>query len=326
MTGRALLLVFAFAFAIPALAPPSRAAEAPPPWQASENAMHPLVGRIWNVREERFVGREELAAAIGVARLVLLGEVHDNPDHHRIQGWALGRFVAAGTRPGVAMEMISADRQDAVESHFSAHPRDAAGLGPALDWDSSGWPAWSQYASAIAPAIAAGGTLTAANLPPSLMRQVAGRGLAAIAPERRKQIGLDRPIEEPVYRALAQEMIAAHCGQLAAERARPFAVMQVVRDAVLADGLLVAARRAGGHGALVAGNGHVRRDRGVPFHLSRRGESRGVLALAPIEVAPGQNTPADYAAHYDSSRLPFDYVWFTPGARRADPCESMKRN
>lgn len=324
---RAALVALQFVLALAATAvPPAQAEEAPPPWQATEDADHPLVGKIVRVSDGAHVTPDELAAALARARLVLLGETHDNPDHHRIQGWAVARLVAAGWRPGIAMEMITTDRQAVIEAHFEAHPRDVAGLGPALGWERTGWPDWSHYARAIAPAISAGAALTAANLPQATMRGLAAHGFAVLGPDRLRELALDRPLPEPVYAAIAEEMVASHCGQLAASRARPFAVMQIARDAALADGLLTAAQRAGGHAVLVAGNGHVRRDRGVPLHLGRRGQDQDVVVVAPIEVRAAAQSPDDYAGTYGTAVLPFDYVWFTPRARREDPCRGFNKN
>ncbi|MFT5539464.1 MAG: putative iron-regulated protein [Alphaproteobacteria bacterium] len=89
---------------------------------------------------------------------------------------------------------------------------------------------------------------------------------------------------------------------------------------MMAEHLTTAARTAGGRGVLIAGSGHVRRDRGVALHLNRQGFSGRLLTLAPLEVAQGKTEPGDYAAIYGANRLPFDYAWFTPGQKRADPC------
>ena len=106
----------------------------------------------------------------------------------------------------------------------------------------------------------------------------------------------------------------------------PFAHVQVARDATLADGLLAAAERApDGRGVLVAGSGHVRRDRGVPFQLARRGVTAGIVTLAPVEVVAGETRPEAYGAPLGAKAPPFDYVWFTPRAKRGDPCAQFSK-
>jgi hypothetical protein len=52
----------------------------------------------------------------------------------------------------------------------------------------------------------------------------------------------------------------------------------------------------------------------------------GVLVLAPLEVRPGQTDPSAYGHAYDATRPPFDYVWFTAGTKRDDPCNTLHKN
>jgi uncharacterized iron-regulated protein len=80
-----------------------------------------------------------------------------------------------------------------------------------------------------------------------------------------------------------------------------------------------------GQGAiLIAGAGHVRSDRGVPAHLARDPQTKPAVSVAFLEVRAGRCSPAAYAEDLGVSALPFDYVVFTPGAEREDPCEAMK--
>ncbi len=285
----------------------------------AEMAPHPLAGRIWSSNDGGFISEARLAAELVRARYILLGETHDNPEHHRIQAWAAGKVAALG-RPGIALEMIRADRQPMINAHFASRPGDIAGLGTVLRWDQSGWPEWSFYAAIIAPVVARNGPLIAADLPVDAMRAIAKGGMTALALDRRTALGLDQPLPDAVYAALDREMVASHCGKLPQSKVRSFSMMQVARDANLADGLITAARRAKGKALLIAGTGHVRRDRGVPMHLARRSEKDGIVVLAPIEVQPGMNEPVSYVAIFASATLPFDYVWFTAAAARADPC------
>ena len=59
------------------------------PWETAVYRDHPLVGRIWSQEDGAFVSPTELADAIQTARVVLLGERHDHPDHHRFQALVL---------------------------------------------------------------------------------------------------------------------------------------------------------------------------------------------------------------------------------------------
>lgn len=289
------------------------------PWQSTGLKDRPLAGRIWHTDERRFVRPAELARALAAADFVLLGETHDNPDHHRIQAWAVQTLFAAGTRPGLAIEMVRKDQQPALDAHRAAHPGDTDGIGTALGWEKSGWPAWRLYSPVIAPFAASDRAIVAANLPTALIRAIARHGYEALPAARRAELALERPMPAEIEQAIAREMVAAHCGQIPDARAVPFARIQIARDAVMADALREAAASTG-KGVLVAGSGHVRRDRGVPLHMRRQGAGGRVLTLAPIEVAAGMADPGDYAKIYGAEVAPFDYLWFTPRQHREDPC------
>jgi uncharacterized iron-regulated protein len=88
-------------------------------WQAPLGREHPLTGRVWDVNAARFVTPEVLAAGLARARYVLLGERHDNPDHHRVQAALVRALVNAGRRPAIAFEMFSADNADAIARHLA---------------------------------------------------------------------------------------------------------------------------------------------------------------------------------------------------------------
>jgi uncharacterized iron-regulated protein len=74
---------------------------------------------------------------------------------------------------------------------------------------------------------------------------------------------------------------------------------------------------------LIAGAGHVRTDRGVPFHLGRRVPDASLVSLAFLEVDAEAKAPAEYAARFEGT-LPFDYVWFTPRIDDTDPCARLR--
>ena len=65
---------------------------------------------------------------------------------------------------------------------------------------------------------------------------------------------------------LASELAGSHCGALPAYRFPTMSLAQRYTDAHLAEALVKAAEKHGG-AFLLAGNGHVRTDRGVPWYL-----------------------------------------------------------
>src|SRR5688572_24729238 len=78
-------------------------------WKSPLGRNHPLTGRIWDVSSDRFIDRETLVERSARADFVLLGERHDNPDHHVLQGELLRSLIAVGRRPAVGFEMLGLD-------------------------------------------------------------------------------------------------------------------------------------------------------------------------------------------------------------------------
>lgn len=297
------------------------AAEPPPPFAVAQAAAHPLGGRVW-LAEGGLADPDELARRAAAADILLLGETHDNPDHHALQAWLLRRVLATGRRPLVAFEMIDAGQREALVAHLAARPGDAAGLGAAVGWERNGWPDWSLYQPIAEAALAAGAPLAAANLGKDDTQAVA-RGTAPEAFLAR--LGLDRPLDAATRLAMEAEIRASHC-DLLPERSLPAMVrVQRARDAhmarVLADGLA-----AHGGAVLIAGSGHVRTDRAVPAHLTAMAPQARVFAVAFTEIQDERTDPLAYGELYDADRPPFDALWFTPRVPREDPCAMMKRH
>ena len=292
-------------------------------WQTRENAASPLTGRIWNTSRQTWATPDELRRAVAAAHFVLLGETHDNPDHHRLQAALLQAVVDAGRRPSVAFEMLDLDQQPALSRFLAQHPANGAGLGAAVDWAESGWPAWSVYQPIADVALAAHLPIVAANLPSATVKAVALTGYDALDPARVKALGLRQPWPRARTDTMLQEIYLSHCELLPKAALGGMVKAQRTRNAIMAMRLH---RNASADGAvLIAGAGHVRTDFGVPLELRRDDPAADSLSVAMIETRPGKTAPTDYAAAYNVPRLPFDYVLFTPGATRTDPCVALKK-
>ncbi|PKU21430.1 ChaN family lipoprotein [Telmatospirillum siberiense] len=287
-------------------------------WSAPLDRDHPLVGRIWLPAAQRFIDRTELSEQLVQADIVLLGERHDNPDHHRLQAWALARVIAAGGKPRLAFEMIGPEQTEALERHLREQPGDVDGLADALDWTHGNWPDWKNYQPLFAEGVAAGLDIRAANLSRDTVRAVA-RG-QALADEARHFYRLDQPLAPAIFDAMAVEIRQSHCGQLPEQAVAPMVDVQRARDAAMAHALIDGAPPKA---VLIAGAGHTRIDRGVPSQIDAMTSGKKVFSLAFIEVDEDWTAPAAYGEPYGSSLPPYDAVWFTPRANDDDPCAEM---
>ncbi len=252
---------------------------------------------------------------------MLLGEQHDNADHHRLQARVIAELVERSRKPTVLLEMLEPD-DDARVDRYRADPHAAAaGLGPVLAWDQSGWPAWSSYVPIVEVAFDAGLRIGSANLPRSVVREIAHEGKEALPPDAAARLGLDRPLAPALEASLEGELRTSHCGQLPESMVGAMALAQRARDGQM--GLRMVS--SGAPVVLIAGAGHVRVDRGVPLRIHAARPGARVASLAFVEVDPARGAVAAYAARFDASALPFDFVWFTPRARDEDPCSALPK-
>jgi len=290
-------------------------------WESPVAREHPLVGRIWDVTAGAFISEETLTARLAGSRFVLLGERHDNPDHHLLQAKLVRALTEAGRRPAVGFEMLSTDDAAAVARHLARSPKDATGLGDAVNWSRSGWPEWRFYQPIAQAALDANLTILATNLSRAATDAVRRNGLTGLGPTLATQLRLAEPSPE-TRSAMARELRDSHCGHATEGIVDRMVDIQWARDARMAASL---ARGQRDGAVLITGVGHARRDRGVPAHLARHIPDAKIASLAFLEVDPAATKPADYAARFGGEPLPFDYVWFTPKIDDADPCEKFKQ-
>jgi uncharacterized iron-regulated protein len=276
---------------------------------------NPLVGRIWSVADGAFITEDELVTRLVTKRYVLLGEKHDNPRHHQLQARVVQALIKAGRKPAIAFEMIDEGQGPALETFLAGKPSSAAGLGPAINWESTGWPDWALYAPIAEAALAAGLPIRTANLSRDGVHAVASEGWTALAPERVSRLALTTEPSEETRAAMSEEMRASHCGLLPDDSIAPMIRVQRVRDGLMAEALA----KPGADGAvLIAGNGHVRRDRGAPWYLALLDPAPAAI-VSFLEVVDGRTEPSAYGKVFDN-RLPFDYLWFTARVDDIDPC------
>jgi len=285
---------------------------------------HPLAGKIWATQARAFVPPETVAQSVRAARFVLLGEIHDNPDHHLLQAHLVAEMTREGRTPALVLEMLPRDRQDRVDAHVANAPGDAGRFGEAVGWVELGWPDYALYRPILEAALAAGLPVVAGDTPRDERRRVGRQGLEALGGDTLARLALDAPLGEGARARLDDVLFDGHCGLLPRAALAPMAGVQRLRDARLAESM-VAAQTDGADGAvLIAGSGHVRADFGVPVYLARLVPDATTVTVGFVEVRADATRPADYSAAVSGEGLRYDYVWFTPRAERGDPCAGLK--
>ncbi len=299
----------------------------PPPWNSKFETEHPLVGKIWQTSQNRFVQLEQIREIIRDADFIMLGEKHDNIDHHRIQSKLIQIAFEGGRVSPVAFEMITIDQTNQLEKYQKDHPGDAAQLGQDLRWKKSGWPAWSMYYPVAQAAMVAGAPLIAASQPRGQLRKMIKQGVESVlGSDTYKRLRLNTEIPSSILETKREEIRQSHCNQLPERMVDPMVQVQHAKDAIMAHTLINSDLKHGGNGVvLIAGLGHVRHDYGVPWHLKRAAPDKSILTIGIVEVDPTITDPRDYGADSETNNLPFDLIWFTPRSDNSNPCERFAK-
>lgn len=249
------------------------------------------------------------------ARYVLLGEVHDNPEHHRLRAELLRALLSDGMPTWVVFEQIDRQHNAAV----GVAPRDADAVVAAGQLDRAAW-GWPLHRPLFDAALAGGATVVGGNLGRADASRVVRGGLAQAPADLRRFLADPRgqPSEAPVLwtarqnAELVRQIDEGHCGALPLKMMAPMALAQRARDAALASAMVEAP--PGTRVVLIAGNGHVRRDIGVPHYLATQ-TGGVVVSIGFLERAEDGSTVVDG---------PYDEAWFTPRVAREDPCAGFR--
>lgn len=274
--------------------------------------------RIWVVAERRFIDQATLTARLAKHSYLLIGEEHDQVRHHQIQAWLIAELAHQSRKPLILMEMLAQDQQDDLQQYLDRHPHDASGLGAAVGWERQGWPAWSIYRPVAQAALDAQLTLMPANLPHTQIREIASSGRPALAEDGQLSNLIERPLPDAVQAKLEQALREGHCNLLPEAALPGMRLAQRARDAHMALRLHTAGRQGA---ILIAGNGHIRRDFGVPFYLYQIEPQADIVSLGLFAV---DQLPTAAGLAHESSYQDYDYLWLTPRGATPDRCKELK--
>jgi uncharacterized iron-regulated protein len=254
---------------------------------------------------------QTLAREVARRPVVLLGEVHDNAEQHAVRAAALRGLLAAGARPAIAFEQFDRERQADIDRARRETPPAGKTLAehvieqarPARGWD------WNLYRPFVELALEHELPIVAANLSRADAMRVATAGFAAVFDEAtRARFGLDA-LPPALLAAHEKAVDDGHCNRMPADALPAMARAQIARDLVLAEAIRPYFERGV---VLLTGNGHARRDIGVPFFLTEA-ERAQAISIGLLE--------RDKAEAESAQR--FDVAFLTPAQERGDPCAAL---
>ncbi len=270
-------------------------------WSTQVHRAHPLVGKVWSRQTNQFVSLRALVNSVQSTPIVLLGERHDQPDHHRLQAWLISHL-----KPGsvVGFEMLNETQADGLSK-----AKTTAQVKTLTQWTKNGWPDFSIYAPIFDGIFDTSHTAHAIHPSRKRLRDAM---MGPTSQTVEAQVSTQPLAPENVER-LKKAIVDGHCGYATPSLTNAMVLAQTFKDQWMSNRLMETP--SDNQRAVIAGNGHVRRDFGMPNHLKGK-----VLSIGILEVIQGKVSVDAYTAHV------YDYVVFTPRLDEVDPCEKFKES
>jgi uncharacterized iron-regulated protein len=246
---------------------------------------------------------EEVIAEARRADIVLLGEIHDNPEHHANQA----AIVRALQPAALVFEMFPQASEDEINA-LRAEGAGRAAIAAELDWQDSGWPDFAFYAAILEAAPKA--RVFGAGQPRADVQRAMVEGAASVFGPDAGSYGLDKPLAPEDEAAREQELSVAHCDKLPAATLPGLVEAQRFRDASLADAALWArTMTADGQVVVITGSGHADRLHGIPAALAVAAPEVSVFSVGQLER--------------EDAGEAFDALLLAPAPARGDPCAEI---
>jgi uncharacterized iron-regulated protein len=257
----------------------------------------PVNGEIRDLQNGQVLTAQELLERLAKPSRLIVGEQHDNRDHHQLELWLLQSLGEQRPQGSLLLEMLTPDQQPRVDDVRHA-PTPPSNLPTALAWQ-EGWD-WALYGPIVRFALTQPYPLLAANLDNLDVRAVYAKPPA---------LSGSRSNAASVKDELLAEISDSHCGLLPTSQMPAMLAVQQQRDRRMAELLLAAPTPS----LLFAGAYHARKDVGVPIHVLDLGQAQAPTVLLLAEQ--GAEVTAAMA----------DYVWYTPASPPQDYCEQMRK-
>jgi len=233
-------------------------------------------------------------------RILLLGEIHDNPFGHKLRLNHVRDLINQGNKLVLVMEQFDRENQLQLDAALSRCNHVDCVLARVA---TPGWN-WRFYKAFIQLALDKKVTIIAANLSDKDVLKVMTNGFTAIFP---KELIFEYKLNQiplTVLNAQKNAIDEGHCKALPVSSLEPMARGQIARDVWMAHVINGLQNQTV---VLLAGNGHIRKDIGVfqwlGAHKQLVTQTHGYVEEEDIDSA-----------------IRFDRVNIVTKAKRSDPC------
>ncbi len=271
-----------------------------PPLASVEGiSRHFVMGQIVHVETGKVLSFQEFIDQLESKDLVLIGEVHDNPEHHLIQVQILQALMAQKTSITVAMEFFQKPQQAFIDRYMAGASTETEFLED-VNWKKQWSFDYSFYRPLMLATKETGGKILAINAPNDTVKKVARSGLSSLDPDERALLAKNIDLKNEKHRAYLMAIFKynAHSDLKNFEY---FYEAQCVWEDTMAENIAEFLKKNKKIMIVLTGNGHIVYKFGIPDRTSGRiPVDMATIVLLPMEE--GNQTIVRETA---------DYVWLT---------------
>jgi len=224
--------------------------------------------------------RAELREALLAARVIYVGESHDQAAHHAVQREVIATLLEADPSLAIGLEMVQRPYQAPLDGYVAGE-LDEAALLAGIEWSERWRLDFALYRPIFELARQHRARLVALNARRELTRAIARGGEESLDPTLRAELPADMVRDDAEHRAFVLSLFGEHHADMDPAMLERMLLAQLVWDETM--GLTVAetmqTEGAPHRMVVLAGRAHVERGLGIPRRAERRGAGPRVIVL-----------------------------------------------
>jgi len=223
----------------------------------------PLQAHTLDLRSGKVIPIEKLVDDLLQARVIFVGELHDQPSHHQAQLQIIRALHEKGAKVAIGLEMFRRDGQPVLDQWVNGNITEEEFLPIYEDH----WSMWPQYRFIFRYARQSKIPMLGLNINRRITAQVARNGFSSLSDQDRNQLPTVRCDVSEAYQTFIRKTLGGH--PMSETSFMNFCEAQMVWDGVMADNLAEYLKENPQTIVVVlAGSGHAWKY-GIPEQLKR---------------------------------------------------------
>lgn len=249
--------------------------------------------RLYDINRGKEISLADAIPALKQNRIILLGEHHNNKNHHEAQLKIIRALKESGARVAVGLEMFRSDSQQSLDSWVAGKMGESEFK--KIYFDNWGYP-WSDYGMIFDYAKGQKIPLIGLNVPREITRQVAQEGFQSLDKGQREKLSNITCRVDKAYMDYIKKAFGAHAhGNL---NFTYFCEAQLVWDNVMAvNALEYLDKNLDALVVVLTGTGHAQKD-AMPRQIRKRSEAAYAVIMPEVKGIMDTETVSQQEADY----------------------------